>query len=385
MEEEVQAYSRMQGKEEFTHKPYRIVTKDGKSKWVEDMTFIRRNEEGDITHYEGVVLDITERIKAEEEKENLRIKLQRSQKMESIGLLAGGVAHDLNNILSAIVGYPELLLLDLPEDSKLRKPIATMQESGRRAAAVVQDLLTVARGVASTKEPLNMNDLANDYLKSPEFKKLKKYHPTVTVKTDLDAELFNIRGSQVHMRKIIMNLVSNASEAIEGSGTTFELYFPITREKLPVQLASIPIEDYRGNSETILVVDDVESQREIACNMLGKLGYKTAAVPGGIEAVAYLEKNKADLILLDMIMDPGINGRETYERIIKIHPHQKAIIVSGFAETDDVKETQRLGAGPYIKKAVYSGKNRDCDQGRVKKVSEGIPLKIAKLLFIIRF
>jgi two-component system cell cycle sensor histidine kinase/response regulator CckA len=56
--------------------------------------------------------------------------------------------------------------------------------------------------------------------------------------------------------------------------------------------------------------------------------------------------------LLDMIMDPGINGRETYERIIKIHPNQKAIIVSGFAETDDVKGAQKSGAGQYIKKPL---------------------------------
>ena len=82
------------------------------------------------------------------------------------------------------------------------------------------------------------------------------------------------------------------------------------------------------------------------------LGYKTKAVSSGEEAAEYLKENSVDVILLDMIMDPGINGRETYERIIKIHPKQKAIIVSGFAETDEVKETQKLGAGQYIKKPL---------------------------------
>jgi DNA-binding NtrC family response regulator len=86
--------------------------------------------------------------------------------------------------------------------------------------------------------------------------------------------------------------------------------------------------------------------------MLETLGYKPRSVSSGEEAVKYLEENTLDLILLDMIMDPGINGRETYERIIKIHPNQKAIIVSGFAETDEVKETQKLGAGKYIKKPL---------------------------------
>ena len=99
-----------------------------------------------------------------------------------------------------------------------------------------------------------------------------------------------------------------------------------------------------------MVVDDVESQRDISCNILDTLGYKTNAVSGGEEAVEYLKENTVDLLLLDMIMDPGINGRETYERVIKIHPKQKAVIVSGLAETDDVKEAQKLGADKYIKK-----------------------------------
>ena len=86
--------------------------------------------------------------------------------------------------------------------------------------------------------------------------------------------------------------------------------------------------------------------------MLDTLGYKTKTVSSGEEAVEYLKENTVDLLLLDMIMDPGINGRETYEKIIEIHPNQKAIIVSGFAETDDVREAQKLGAGQYIQKPV---------------------------------
>jgi len=138
----------------------------------------------------------------------------------------------------------------------------------------------------------------------------------------------------------------------DDNGTTFELYFPITRDEISDKDLSIPIKDYKGNQETILVVDDMESQREISCKMLDTLGYQTKAVSSGEEAVEYLKENTVDLLLLDMIMDPGINGRETYERIIKIHPKQKAIIVSGFAQTDEVMEAQKLGAGQYIKKPV---------------------------------
>ena len=86
--------------------------------------------------------------------------------------------------------------------------------------------------------------------------------------------------------------------------------------------------------------------------MLETFFYTIKAVCSGEEAVEYLKEHTVDLILLDMIMDPGINGRETYERIIKIHPNQKAIIVSGFAETDDVRETINSGAGQFIKKPL---------------------------------
>jgi len=387
----------------------------------------------------SIIHDISERKQAEEALRDGQEKLARLKKMESLGLLAGGVAHDLNNVLSGIVSYPELLLLDLPEDSLLKKPIETMQRSGHRAVAIVQDLLTLARDVATVRDTLNLNDIVGDYLISPEFQNLKQFHQTVTVKTRLDEDLLNTNGSQIHIKKVVMNLVSNAAEAIDGSGlvcistlnryidnplegydtvkageyavlvvsddgsgispddlerifepfytkkvmgrsgtglglavvwnvvqdhegyidvkstkdgTTFELYFPITRQKITLKELSRPIEDFKGAGQSILVVDDVETQREIACNMLDKLGYKAAAVSSGEMAVEYLQKHSVDLVLLDMIMDPGMSGRETFEKIVKIQPHQKAIIASGYAETDDVKEAQKLGAGSYIRKPL---------------------------------
>ena len=393
-------------------------------------------------------LEIANREMAQEMKERqqaekaLRVseeRLARSEKMKALGLLAGGVAHDLNNVLAGIVSYPDLLLLDLPQDSNLRKPIETMKESGHRAAAIVQDLLTIARGVATTKESLHLNQIVRDYLTSPEFSKLKKFYPGVSVKDDLDHELLNINGSQVHIRKVLMNLVANAAEAIEGIGhvcistrnvyvdqplsgydhvnvgeyavlavtddgpgissddlqrifepfytkkvmgrsgtglglavvwnviqdhkgyidvstnakaTTFKLYFPITREPLSRRSMSMRIIDYQGDGQSILVVDDIHSQREITSQMLATLGYRTEAVSSGEEAVEYLKSRSVDLVLLDMIMEPGINGRETYARILKLHPRQKALLVSGFAETDEVKAAQRLGAGRYIRKPI---------------------------------
>jgi len=134
------------------------------------------------------------------------------------------------------------------------------------------------------------------------------------------------------------------------NGTIFELYFPVTREAVNAEKEEISLKDYLGHGEKILVVDDEENQRDIACGLLTSLGYTAEAVSSGQEAIEYVKERPVDLIVLDMIMAKGMNGYETYEEIIKIHPRQKAVIVSGFAETEDVKAAQKLGAGKYIKK-----------------------------------
>jgi CheY-like chemotaxis protein len=136
----------------------------------------------------------------------------------------------------------------------------------------------------------------------------------------------------------------------EGRGSTFTLYFPVTRKEISSEGDSVSISEYMGKGETILVVDDVRDQRELASEMLKKLNYKVSTVASGEDAVKYLKEHKIDLLVLDMIMYPGIDGLDTYKAILKIHPKQKAIIVSGFSESDRVHVAQTLGAGEYLKK-----------------------------------
>ena len=125
---------------------------------------------------------------------------------------------------------------------------------------------------------------------------------------------------------------------------------PITRQEAARHNSTLSIEAYKGQGETILIVDDVETQREIATGILEKLNYKPVSVPSGELAIDYLKTQAADLLLLDMIMEPGLDGLETYKRIVALHPGQKAVIASGYSETERIKAAQSLGAGQYIRK-----------------------------------
>jgi len=408
-----------------------LKKKDG-TPFIGSVTTVAVNDEkGDVKYYDGVMEDITERKKLEKQ-------LQQAQKMEVIGTLAGGVAHDLNNILSGILSYPELLLMDLPEDSSFRQPLETIRESGKKAAAIVQDLLTLARRGVNTFEVLNLNDVVSEYLISLEFDKLKSYHPGAEIETCLETNLLNSFGSSVHLFKTVMNLISNAVEAMpeggrillstknryvdqritgydsveegdyvvlevadtgigissqdiskifepfytkkkmgrsgtglgmavvygtvqdhkgyievqskKGKGTVFTLYFPVTKKDITKVDTNLLISDYKGDGQSILVIDDVKEQREIASSMLSQLGYSVNTVSSGEEAVKYMSDNDADLLVLDMIMDPGIDGLDTYKKILDLHPKQKVILASGYSETERVKKALNLGAGKYIKK-----------------------------------
>jgi signal transduction histidine kinase len=386
-----------------------------------------------------IAIDISSRRRLEEQ-------LLRDQKMKAIGLMAGGVAHDLNNILSGIISYPDLLLLNMSEEDKLYKPLQSIRRSGFDAAEVVSDLLTVARGVAASTEITSLNDLIEKYLESADLKELISQHPDVRIETDLNPALRNVKCAPIQVRKCLMNIINNGIESISGSGlvtistinescfppvneettditlkrnaslqkqnfskiiigdtgkgindeemrhifepfystkvlgrsgtglgltivwntmrehggtvhvasgssgTTFELFFPSINGKINHLTKKDNWQDYKGTGQTILVVDDEPRQREILTGLLTSLNYEAVTVSSGEEAEQYLRQSCVDLVVLDMIMSPGQNGRTTYENILKIHPGQKAIIASGFAKDDDVQATLAMGASYFIAK-----------------------------------
>jgi PAS domain S-box-containing protein len=409
-----------------------IKTKNGKIKYVM-LTGKSIRDKFIIT-----IEDITERKTMEQVEKEMQKKIQRSKKMEAIGMMAGGVAHDLNNILSGIVAYPDLILMDLEEDSPIAESIYEIQSAGKGAADLVSDLLTATRGIAVKKEIRDATIIIETCSKSPQIKNLQKLHPLVKFKLKDCEEKLPIFCSPTHINKSVMNLITNAFESVEdrvgeviigiksvtlnktiegydsilpgkyvvisvsdtGSGISekdqeriFEPFYSkkimgrsgtglglaivwstIRDHKGYVDLISSPkgtsfllylpqkeqtniiTDDDRelfiidGKGISVLVVDDQLNPRLLAERLLNKMGFKVNSVDSGEKAIEFIEKQTVDLVLLDMIMEPGISGLETYQNIISIYPDQKAIIVSGYAQSDDVVKAISLGVNSYLQK-----------------------------------
>jgi len=392
---------------------------------------------GQATFY-GIIRDIS----AQKKVSALEKEVNSSQKLKTLGRLAGSVAHDLNNILAGIATYPEILLLDDTLDPKIRDALTMIKDSGQSASAVVSDLLTISKGTRDDCQVLNLNTLIERFMAGPEFKKIKSSYKNIEIETRLEPELLTISGSYIHVEKSIAYLLINALEetaaardagtillstanyylagkkdehakqnpasdeyvklevrdagkripesdlnqifepfftkkkrersgsglgltvvkntvvnhrgkisvASDENGTTFTLLFPILRSELPMADHTASLEEIKGNGETLLVVDDLASQRKIAETILKYIGYKVYSVADGMRAIDFILQTPVDLLILDMVMAPSISGLETYQRIKKIRPDQKAILASGHSESEDVLKAQSIGAGAFIKK-----------------------------------
>jgi CheY-like chemotaxis protein len=133
-------------------------------------------------------------------------------------------------------------------------------------------------------------------------------------------------------------------------GSRFTLYVPATENEIVARALPLEEVELQGHGEHILVVDDESIIRGMVEKMLTNLGYQVSTVASGEAAVEFLHNRSADLLLLDMLMEPGMNGYQTFKQIKALYPQQRALIASGFSESQDVKKTQALGAGAYLKK-----------------------------------
>ncbi|RKX28510.1 MAG: hypothetical protein DRP47_04175 [Candidatus Zixiibacteriota bacterium] len=273
----------------------------------------------------------------------------------------------VNQILQQIEAIPATLVCELELSEDLMKIMGGSAQIGR----VLLNLITNARDamqdigqITIRTENYYIDQAYGRYARVPrgEYAKLtitdtgsgispeileKIFDPFMTTKTT-DKK----RGSGLGL-SVVDAVVKDHDgyidvESVVGQGTSFYLYFPVARQAETVA----PKENISGGSETLLVVDDDVVQRDVAIQLLTKLGYQAEAVESGEKAIEFLKDKSRDLLILDMVMPPGIDGTETYQRALEINPDQRALIVSGFAESERVDKALCLGVGAFIKKPL---------------------------------
>ena len=403
-------------------------------------SYLIRNKEAtqklkksEVTHRE-----LSKQLMAEiKQRDEIQEKLHRAIKMEVAGKMAAGVAHDLNNILSGLVTYPDLLLMDLDKKDPNRKPLEIIKNSGIKAAAIVEDMLTISRKAVSVREAVDLKNIVEDYLSSPEHYQYSAISPKIEIVKEYDPNRLNVSGSSIHLSKMVMNLVVNAIEAMPdggkiriiistkrtegfqtvydkiptgeytifsisdtgigikneeiekicepfytkkmmgrsgtglgmavvqgvvkdhkafmdvdskvGHGTVFSIYFPVTKAEV-VNKKENEITPVYGNKERIMVIDDVPDQLKIACDILLRLDYRAKGFLSGELALEELKSEKYDLLVIDMMMEPGMDGFETYKAALKINPEQKAMIATGYSDAGKLNGMKKLGAVECLNK-----------------------------------
>lgn len=403
----------------------RCRKKDGSIVWISMNAVIQKSSEGVPVRILGVVQDISDRIAAQKEKTRLEEQLHQAQKMESVGRLAGGVAHDLNNLLSPILGYGEMLSESILDAKEIMGAGSEIMKAAFRARDVVRQLLAFSR-----KQVLEMKNLdLNRVLINFETLLRRIIRENIDFRLVLWKDSLPISGDVGQLEQVIMNLLVNAQDAMPeggvlkietsvanrpvmledkagpslfsgkipdrfvlmtvddtgqgmdnetlnqifdpffttkpkdkgtglglatvygiikqhgghvfvdsqpGQGTTFWIYFPMDESGLTVeekQTGSVT-EDFHG-TETILLVEDNASVRDMTQNILERKGYQVLSASGGDEALAVMEchSGPVHLLLTDVIM-PGMSGKELFLRVREKLPEIKVLYISGY--TDDV-------------------------------------------------
>jgi len=395
--------------------------KNGDFYW--ELAFITpiKNELGIISHYLAIKEDITER-------KELELQLMQSQKMESVGTLAGGISHDFNNILTVINGYSDLALMRLKKTDPMFEEISTIKKAGKRGEKLTRQIMAFSRKQIFHSLVININEIIEgleNMLKS-------LIEEDFAISFDLCPDLPLIKADPGQIEQILINLLVNARDAINlkteradekkiivktgikfidddfikkhitvspgphviisvedngigmtedvrhnifepffttkvrgkgtgmglatvygivkqnnssilvfsspGEGTTFQILWPVTEEKLSdIDSKEIDDSDLYGD-ELILFVEDDKHVNDFAVLALKDFGYKVHSSSNGKHALEYVKKKKLefDILITDLVM-PDMNGKELSEKIVKIYPDIKILFTSGYTENHLVK------------------------------------------------
>ncbi len=387
---------------------YRMTRADGKVIWVRDSGRVERK--GTSKFIYGVVSDVTERRQLEEQ-------LRQSQKMEAIGRLAGGVAHDFNNILTVIIGYSELLLYRyLDADDPQRKDVEQINQAAEQAATLTRQLLAFSRQQVLQLKILNLNRVVANV----ENMLQRLIGEDIELVTYLEPTLGQVKADPGQMEQVIMNLAVNARDAMPeggkltietgnvyldemyagqhvgvesgpyvmlavsdsgtgidektqahifepffttkeqgqgtglglatvhgiinqsgghiwvyskpGQGTTFKIYLPRVEAEVESARRSEGATKHTQGSETILLVEDEDSVRELAYRVLLRDGYTVLEAGDGAEALRLFKQHQGaiDLLLTDLVMPGGTSGRQLAEQLVSLCPEMKVLYMSGY-------------------------------------------------------
>ncbi|GAB4374136.1 MAG: hypothetical protein Kow0042_18530 [Calditrichia bacterium] len=389
-----------------------------------------------------IISDITERKKAEAEREKLQIQLDQAQKMEAIGRLAGGVAHDFNNMLTIILGYGEIMLAKLHPDDPLRPNVAEIVEAGKRSSALTRQLLAFSRKQTLQPQVLDLNAVIQNLEKMI----YRLIGEDIELNLVLSRDLAQVYADPGQIEQVIMNLVVNARDAMPqggklffetanielddsyakqrpgvqpgkyvmlaitdsglgmdketlskifepffttkergkgtglglstvygivkqsggniwaysepGKGTTFKIYLPQSGAKKSVKKTKSDKERPRGQGETVLVVEDELSLRELLENMLTGLGYRVITAANGDEALHLVNEKglKPDLLITDVVM-PGMGGKALAKRLQQSHPRLKVLYMSGYTDNAIVHHGGVLITGTHFLQKPFTVRN----------------------------
>jgi PAS domain S-box-containing protein len=396
------------------------VRKDGSFIRLLSSHAVMRNSSGAVEGLLVLALDITEQENMEKAVRQRDVEVRQLQKMEAIGRLAGGMAHDFNNILTAILGYGDLLLGKINNDSPLRKNAEEIVKAAGRAADLASHLLTFSRKKMYRNENIDLNLLVDDT--APMVRQIAGENITVRIAKGAGSPV--IDGNSGLLQQVLVNLAINSCEVMpaggllvietdvvtmdgdyssrhpgalpgeyavlsvsdtgtgmdeeqkahlfepfyttkesgtglglstaygivsqmnghfsvyseKGRGTTFKVYFPLSKSILPGAAPRIALtsggEIARGGTETVLVVEDQEDVKMLACRVLQGAGYRVLSASGGEEALrmALQTEGPIDLLLTDLVM-PGMDGQEVASKIALQRPATKILMMSGYTDT----------------------------------------------------
>lgn len=397
---------------------HRILYEDGTPGHISVHYFVEKDERGRTIRIHGINQDITDRKLAEEERRKLEDQVRQAQKMESIGLLAGGVAHDFNNLLTPILGYTDILGLDLGEENRHQAQLSQIRSAAERAKEVAQRLLAFSRKQLLELKTVDLGDIIRKF----ENMLRRTIRENIEIHIRISPDLCWIKADPGQIEQVLLNLSINAQDAMphggelvidagkinldqdcstthqdirpgsyailsvkdtgvgiddeiidyifepffttkelgkgtglglstaygivkqhdgtilvrseKGHGSTFEIFLPeVNQERTEcIEEDLYPPDDIVYGHETIMVAEDNDMVRSLACDMLHTLGYTVLEAEDPERCIDLVQKHDGviHLLLTDIIM-PKMNGKELYSVLNKMHPELKVVFMSGYA------------------------------------------------------